>query len=154
MSEDNNEDNTWSTTQQNRLEEARGIPENIVPDSHGHQKEHDVPVWEDRPDEPLAIFEIPIELVSFNFQNVRIEKYKKNACAVHDIDELDATNEEHQLIVQNILLTARDYSKKASGDLAEGTGGLLEVGQREPALVTPTGAVSYTHLTLPTPPYV
>ena len=79
--------------------------------------------------------------MSFNFQNVRIEKYKKNACAVNDIDELDETNEEHQLIVQNILLSARDYSKKASGDLAEGVGGLLQIGQRDPALVTSTGVL-------------
>lgn len=135
------QDNTWTTTQQNRLEEAKRIPENIVKDSHGNQKEEDVPVWEDRPDESLPIFEIPIELVSFNFQNVRIEKYKKNACAVNDIDELDETNEKHQDIVQEILLTAQDYSQKASGDLAEGRGGLLEVGQRHPSLITSTGVL-------------
>ena len=69
MSEDNNEDNTWSTTQQNRLEEAKGVPENIVPDSHNNQKEEDVHVWEDRPVQSLPIYEIPIELVSYNFQN-------------------------------------------------------------------------------------
>ena len=135
------QDNTWTTTQQNRLEEAKRIPENTINDSHGNQKEHDVPVWEDRPDESLPIFEIPIELVSFNFQNVRIEKYKKNACAVNDIDELDETNERHQDIIQNILLNAQDYSQKASGDLAEGKGGLIEVGQREPALLTSTGVL-------------
>jgi len=139
MSEEQN--NTWTTTQQNRLEEARNIPDNIVNDSHNNQKEHDVAVWEDRPDRSLPIYEIPIELVSFNFQNVRIEKYKKNACAVNDIDELDETNEDHQLIVQNILLNAQDYSQKASGDLAEGKGGLMEVGQREPALLTSTGVL-------------
>ena len=139
MSEE--QDNTWTTTQQNRLEEAKRIPENTINDSHGNQKEHDVPVWEDRPDESLPIFEIPIELVSFNFQNVRIEKYKKNACAVNDIDELDETNERHQSVIQNILLNAQDYSQKASGDLAEGKGGLIEVGQREPALLTSTGVL-------------
>ena len=134
-------DNTWSTTQQKRLEDAKEVPENIVKDSHNNQKEFDIPCWVDREDESRPIYSIPIELVSFNFNNVRIEKYKKHACSENDVDELDPTNEAHQQIVQDILLKAQDYSQKSSGDLAKGEGGLLKVGQREPALLTSTGVL-------------
>jgi len=135
------QDNTWTTTQQNRLEAAKREEGNRIPDSHGNQKEFDVAVYENQPDVSLPIFSIPIELVSYNFENVRIEKYKKNACSTNDIDELDPTSEEHQDIVQNILLTAEDYSQKKSGDVTTGVGGLLAVGQREPALVAPNSVL-------------
>jgi hypothetical protein len=139
MSENNQ--NTWTTTQQNRLTEARRLEENIVHDSHGNQKEFDVAVYENQRDVSLPIFSIPIDLVSYNFDNVRIEKYKKHACSTHDIEELDPTDEVHQGIVQNILLNAQDYSQKSSGNLTTGIGGLIEVGQREPALLTSTGVL-------------
>lgn len=139
MSNDNQ--NTWTTTQQNRLAEARRLEENIVHDSHHNQKEFDVAVNENQRDMPLPIFSIPINLVSYNFDNVRIEKYKKHACSRHNIEELDPTEEEHQDIVQDILLNAQDYSQKSSGNLTTGTGGLVEVGQREPALLTSTGVL-------------
>jgi len=139
MSEEQN--NTWTTTQQNRLAEARRLQENIVPDSHGNQKEFDVAVNENQADVSLQIFSIPIDLVSYNFDNVRIEKYKKHACSENGIDELDPTNEDHQEFVQDILLNAQDYSQKSSGDLTKGVGGLIAVGQREPALLTSTGVL-------------
>ncbi|MBT5171568.1 MAG: hypothetical protein HOL90_04760, partial [Candidatus Nitrosopelagicus sp.] len=135
------ENSTWTSTQQNRLEAAKSEEGNIVHDSHNNQKEFDVAIYENKEDVSLPIYSIPIELVSFNFNNVRIEKYKKYALNKHQIDDLDESNDQHQDIVQKILLNARDYSQKRTNDLKNGNGGLIEVGQREPALVTSTGVL-------------
>jgi len=135
------ENNTWTSTQQNRLEEAKLDEHNIVKDSHQNQKEFDVPIYENKEDVSIPIYSIPIELVSFNFSNVRIEKYKKYALNEHGIEYLDEAIEDHQGVVQKILINAKDYSQKITNDLKNGSGGLIEVGQREPALVTSTGVL-------------
>ncbi len=134
----NDEQNTWSTTQRRILEEQRNIPTNRVTDSFNNQAKFKVPVYADSAKVELDIFEIDIDTISYNFNNVRIGKYKKKQCRLHNIQELDPGNPEHQIIVQNILLNTKDYGQQTTTDLKSE---LIRVGQEDPALITESGVL-------------
>ena len=51
-----------------------------------YQKVIDVPVYSDSVQTPLAVYEINIDAVSYNFDNIRLWKYKIKKCRENGID--------------------------------------------------------------------
>lgn len=136
----------WSTTRRNILSEQKDIGTNKViqtdPSTGAtHQKLEEVPVYSDTQKIPLPVYEIDINSVSYNFQNVRLWKYKKKKCVELGIDPnggLDSENDVHQKIIQNLLLNTKNYSTEATADLKEK---LLQNGQEDPAFITEEGVL-------------
>lgn len=144
MPEENSDDSTWSTTRRTQLSEQRNIEGNKVMDidpttGMGHQRLELVPVYSDSQKIPLSVYEIDINCVSYNFQNVRLWKYRKKKCVELGIDPdegLEPENGDHQKIIQNLLLNTKNYSTEATADLKDK---LLQNGQEDPALITEEG---------------
>ena len=134
----------WSTSHRKTVIDEIKIPTNKVkvtnPDNgQSYQKVIDVPVYSDSVQETLAVYEINIDAVSYNFDNIRLWKYKRRKCMENNIDPdvgLDPENVEHQKIIQNILLNTKPYSNVKAADLKED---IAKKGQEDPALITPDG---------------
>ena len=130
------DDSGWTSSHKEKLADEK-IDENKIMD-RGQQKQFDVPVHSDTSKIPLDIWEIDIDKVSYNFDNIRIGKYKKRHCFKLGIDELDQENPEHQKVVQEILLNTEDYGEKTTVDLKAD---LVLKGQEDPALITEVGVL-------------
>ncbi len=126
----------WTSTHKEKLADEK-IDGNKIRD-RGLQKQFDVPVHSDTSKIPLDVWEIDIDKVSYNFDNIRIGKYKKRHCFKLGIDELKPEEDEHQKVVQEILLNTKDYGEKATVDLK---GDLVLKGQEDPALITEVGVL-------------
>ena len=84
MSNDEQSSNgsTWSTTRRNIISAQKAIKSNKVMQvdsatNTSHQKLVDIPVYSDATKTPLLVYWIDINNVSYNFDNVRLWKYKK-----------------------------------------------------------------------------
>ena len=148
MSENNSNHtiSTWSTTRRTIIAAQKTIVTNKVMQvdpvtNSAHQKLVDIPVYSEAAKTPLPVFEIDIDTVTYNFDNVRLWKYKKKKCREIgiDLDEgLDEENEEHQKIIHNMLLDTKSYSTKSTANLRKD---LLLKGQEDPALITEEGVL-------------
>ncbi len=135
---------TWSSSHRNKVKLEIGIPSNKViitnPDTgESYQKVIDVPVYSDSEQVSLAVYQIDIGAVSYNFDNIRLWKYKRRKCRENGIDPnvgLVSENVEHQKIIQDILLNTKPYSNVKAADLKED---MAKKGQEDPALITPEG---------------
>ena len=146
MSNDEQSSNgsTWSTTRRNIISAQKAIKSNKVMQvdsatNTSHQKLVDIPVYSDATKTPLLVYWIDINNVSYNFDNVRLWKYKKRKCRELGIDlddGLDEQNEDHQKIIHNMLLNTKSYSTKSTASLKKD---LLLKGQEDPALITEEG---------------
>ena len=132
------ENNNWGITQKKILDVAKQDPPNKLLDKNGNQELYKVPIYAGKPKTALEVFEIDVGLVNYNFQNVRIGKYKKKYCIKNKINELNPSDPKHQQIVQTILLNTKSYSQTKVSDLKED---LVKVGQEEPALITQFGTL-------------
>jgi hypothetical protein len=134
----------WSSSHRRKIKSEIEIPNNKVmitnPDTgQSYQKVIDVPVYSDSEQKPLAVYEINIDAVSYNFDNIRLWKYKIKKCREKGIDThvgLEAGNIEHEKIIQDILLNTKPYSNVKAADLKED---MVKKGQEDPALITPEG---------------
>ena len=144
--EQSENESTWSTTRRNILAEQREIGSNKVMQvdiatNTSHQKITDVPVYSDAAKTPLPEYLIDINQVSYNFDNVRLWKYKKKKCRELgiDLDEgLDEENPDHQKIIHDMLLNTKSYSTKSTASLRKD---LLIKGQEDAALITEDGVL-------------
>ena len=130
------EDNAWTSSHKESLADEK-IDANKIMD-RGQQLQFPVPVHSTTSKLPLDVWEIDIDKVSYNFDNIRIGKYKKRHCFKLGIDELKPEEDEHQKVVQKILLNTKDYGEKATVDLK---GDLVLKGQEDPALITEVGVL-------------
>ena len=129
-------ESTWSTTRRNTLSDQKAIESNKVMQvdsttNTSHQKITDVPVYSDAAKTPLPEYLIDINQVSYNFDNVRLWKYKKKKCRELGIDldtGLDEENPNHQKIIHDMLLNTKSYSTKSTASLKKD---LLLKGQEE-----------------------
>jgi hypothetical protein len=132
-------ENSWGITQKKILDEAIENSESIVKiPGTDLQEMYKVPLEESKPKKSLKVFTIDIGLVNYNFDNVRIGKYKKKYCLKNNIDKLNSEDPKHQDIVQTILLNSKSYSKTKIKSLKKD---LIDVGQEEPALITQFGTL-------------
>ena len=132
----------WSTNSEKALDAEFEIEENKVmvstPDGILVQKTFDVPVYSDSKKIPLPVFQIDIKKVSYNFDNIRIWKYKSRLMNELDVDRLDPENDDHQKAVKEILLNTKSYSNIKVADLKED---IVKNEQDDPALVTKVGVL-------------
>ena len=126
----------WTTTQKEIMESYQN---DQFRDKNGRM--HEVPVNDDGSYETYPVYRIPTEHLVYNFNNIRIKiesKRKERELGV----KLDAENNEHIKIVENILFTSKIYSKTASKDmiaqLDKQSGG---PGQKDPLFVATDGVV-------------
>ena len=105
----------WTSSHKESLADEK-IDENKIMD-RGQQLQFPVPVHSTTSKLPLDVWEIDIDKVSYNFDNIRIGKYKKRHCFKLGIGELKPEEDEHQKVVQEILLNTKDYGEKATVDL-------------------------------------
>ena len=134
------EDNVWRISKKKFLDEAKLVPENKVKSKLNDKfpELYKVKVKEGEPKKEFEVHNIDIKLVNYNFENVRIGKYKKKYCVKNDIDKLDPEVPKHQEIVQTILLNTKNYGKTKVKDLEKE---LKADGQEEPALITQYGTL-------------
>ena len=130
------EDNAWTSSHKESLADEK-IDANKIMD-RGQQLQFPVPVHSTTSKLPLDVWEIDIDKVSYNFDNIRIGKYKKRHCFKLGVEELKQEEDEHQKVVQEILLNTKDYGEKATVDLK---GDLVLKGQEDPALITEVGVL-------------
>ena len=132
------EENTWSTTQRNRIKEQIEIESNKDKDDNGNHRMYPVELYDDSSLVDMAVYNIDIDLVKFNKINGRLAKFIAHHCKKNNIDGFDETKEEHQDIIQSILLNAKNYGQEKVADLEVN---LLKAGQKYPALITTSGVL-------------
>lgn len=120
----------WSTTKRKQLQQYI-IPQNKT------GKTFPVAVLSDTEDKQLDIYTVPIQILSYNFNNVRIRAEKYNLEKKLG-EELDPAKESHQKAIAGLLRTSKFYSKEATEDLKSD---LKKRGQKEPAIVSIDGVI-------------
>ena len=143
MSGDNTEEATWTSSRANAIKEQLEIESNkiMLPNADGtgqHQDTTKVPVHSDDVKEALPIFEIDRKYVLYNFDNVRLWKYKKKKCIDLGTEKLDPSNEAHQNAIEDLLLNTKAYSNVQAADLKLD---IAKKGQEDAALITPVGVL-------------
>ena len=121
---------TWTTASQIKLEEQ-------LTGSNKKDEKFKVPIYSDEESRKLEVYEIPVDVLSYNFDNVRIvaEKAKKE----NDLGrQLDPANPSDQKIVEDILYDSKFYSKTATKDLEQD---IKLRGQDDPAIISVDGTV-------------
>jgi len=132
------EENTWSTTQKNRIKDEKEIESNKDNDINGNQRMYPLELYDDSSLVDMPIYNIDIGLVRFNFRNGRLAKFIAHHCMKNNIDDFDQSIPEHQKIIQGILLNAKNYGQDKVASLEEN---LLKAGQKYPALITTSGVL-------------
>ena len=103
-----------------------------------HQDTTKVPVYADKDKIALPVYEIDRRYVSYNFDNVRLWKYKKKKCIELGTEKLDPKNEAHQNAIEDLLLNTKAYSNVQAADLKLD---IAKKGQEDAALITPAGVL-------------
>ena len=119
----------WTTNNRKRLE-------SLLTDENKSDDVFKVRVYEDDIRQ-LSVYNVPVEAISYNFDNVRIsaEKIKKE----RDLGRrLDPSNPDDQKLVGDILYTSKFYDKNVTEDLQRD---IMDHGQDDPAVVSIDGVV-------------
>ena len=143
MADDNTEEATWTSSRAKAIKEQLEIESNkiMLPNADGigqHQDTFKVPVRSNDVKEALPVYEIDRKYVSYNFDNVRLWKYKKKKCKDLGIEKLDPKNEAHQNAIEDLLLNTHAYSNVSAADLKLD---MAKKGQEDAALITPAGVL-------------
>ena len=141
MSSTSDQPTSWQTDQRQAIDDEIAKPNSRVTYQEGSEtikESFKVKLISDTKSVPLPVYNIDIDTVSFNFNNVRIKKYKIAKCKELRVLKLDPSNAAHQKAVQEILLTTKSYSAVKASDLKEE---VAKDGQEDPALITPEGVL-------------
>lgn len=124
----------FSTVRAERLKSFLN-EENLVKTTDGYPKVFPI-VWQSDHATDFQLYRVPIEILSFNFDNGRIasERYSRERKLKHELNEDDPKDQE---IVADILLTSVWFDKKDTAQLRKS----LAVEQRDPVIVTFDGVV-------------
>ena len=131
--------NNWKTDRRQTIDDEIAKPNSRVTYQEGtktQEKSFFVELINDTQEVALPEYLIDIDTVSYNFENVRIKKYKKARCKTLGVAKLDQEKEAHQKVVQDILLNTKSYSVTKATDLREN---MAKKRQTNPALITPEG---------------
>jgi len=123
-----------STERAERLESYL-TEDNIVKTSDGEPKKYPI-VWQSERSKDFPVYRVPIEILSFNFDNGRIasERFSRERKEGRSLDE---DNIQDQEVVGDILLHSVWFDKKDTEQLMKS----LKIEQRDPAIVTFDGIV-------------
>ena len=120
-----------SNTRAERLKQAKNKDSISKAGGDGGPKRHPLPFPDPHRDTNYTVYRVPIEILSFNFDNGRI------AAEIRTIEErskrtFKASSKEDQKSVGEILLKSKYYTKGATDDLKNS----LTYEQKKPAYVT------------------
>ena len=124
-------DLTWTT-------DKRKILASHIIDANKTGDVDKVPIYSDAAPKPLDVYNVPTEILSYNFDNVRISAEKAKTETDRSGKRLDPTDRADQEIVGEILYSSKFYSKTATQSLQED---IEKKGQIRPAVVTVDGVV-------------
>lgn len=97
-----------------------------------------IPIYSDTAPKSLDVYNVPTDILSYNFDNVRISAEKAKAETDRSGKRLDPTDHTDQDIVGEILYSSKFYSKTATQSLQDD---IEQKGQIRPAVVTVDGVV-------------
>ncbi|HZS74075.1 MAG TPA: hypothetical protein VFA69_06180 [Candidatus Nitrosotalea sp.] len=111
------------------------VEENLIKTTDGQNKTFPI-VWQSDRSKDFPVYRVPIEILSFNFDNGRTasEKFSRERKEGRVLDE---DNPKDQDIVADILLHSVWFDKKDTEQLIRS----LKIEQRDPAIVTFDGVV-------------
>ena len=120
-----------SNTRAERLKQAKNKDSISKAGGDGGPKRHPLPFPDPHRDTSYTVYRVPIEILSFNFDNGRI------AAEIRTIEQrskrkFKSSNKEDQKSVGEILLKSKYYTKGATDDLKNS----LTYEQKKPAYVT------------------
>lgn len=124
-------DQTWTTTK-------RKILSSHIVETNKTGDVDKVPIYSDAAPKPLDVYNVPTEILSYNFDNVRISAEKAKKETDRNGKKLDPADPADQKIVGEILYSSKFYSKTATKSLQED---IEKKGQIRPAVVTVDGVV-------------
>lgn len=121
----------WTTSNKQNLD-------SYIKEDNFQNDTYKVKIYNDTNFDPLEIYKVPVKILKYNFDNVRISAEKAKVEQDRSGVPLNPMNESDQKLVEQVLLTSKFYSKTATEDLLED---IKKKGLEEPAIVTIDGVI-------------